>query len=424
MSGSFSKLGHTPRRVRLLTVNTMDQDAFRSLLASERQSQPSASTSAKISSQKATTPVLSGPSFKPRKVKKTEGKYRDRAAERRDGIGNDYAEVEAVLEDFEKRVVHEDKDVIEEQRKYLGGDGQHTILVKGLDVSLFEQNRARAAASTEDDDILEQAFAQATSTSEPTEPKKRTREEIIRNLKAKQQNEDKPADETDVQKSMEDVSTLEAAKKAGKFKPIGQAEEKMKKRKVKNGEVVKKKKRKVESAPEQARANSKQGVDTPAIPESQKHDVAQPSSSTKSVNNPPESEPIPLDEDFDIFLGVGEYEGFPDDEESESEVHRTVEETRAASVLQKVPAVGGWFAEPEPEVEDAFILPAKSPSIPEVTITEEQPQEVRLKPLESSALPSIRDFLAMDEAAGKAGKRKARKEKKKRKKAGGDDDDD
>ncbi|KAJ8695298.1 C-24(28) sterol reductase [Pleurotus ostreatus] len=38
---------------------------------------------------------------------------------------------------------------------------------------------------------------------------------------------------------------------------------------------------------------------------------------------------------------------------------------------------------------------------------------MRLQPLESSALPSIKDFLAMDEAAEKDAKRRKRKEKKK-----------
>jgi hypothetical protein len=37
------------------------------------------------------------PTFKPRKVKKTESKYRDRAAERRDGGKSDYAQVHLSL---------------------------------------------------------------------------------------------------------------------------------------------------------------------------------------------------------------------------------------------------------------------------------------------------------------------------------------
>ncbi|KAI9456944.1 hypothetical protein HD554DRAFT_2144186 [Boletus coccyginus] len=416
----------------------MDQDAFRQLLSSSRQSQFNAKqavlTTANSIPQKATTPTSSELAFKPRKVKKIESRYRDRAAERREGTGNDYAQVEAVLEDFEKRVANEDRDVIEQQRKYLGGDSQHTILVKGLDMSLLEQHRARAAASTDDDEILEQAFTEVTSISEPTETKKRTREDIIRNLRAKQQNGDMLAEQLAVEKSEEDGSTFEVAKKAGKFrpigfKPIGQTEEKSKKRKVKERKESVKKRQKVESGPVQSRTNTsnKPAEETPAV--SQERSTTEPSSS-KTPEKPPEPEPTLLDEDFDIFAGAGDYEGFPSDGESEEEHHdHDMEETRAASTTQEVfpvSAVGtkGWFDEPEPEVQHAPTPPEKSPVVPETKVTEEEPQEMRLKPLESSALPSIRDFLAMEEAAQKAEKRKTRKEKKKKKKVSGDDDDD
>ena len=53
------------------------------------------------------------PAFQPRKVKKqTEGKYRDRASERREGKASDYAQAEALLQDFKKRTANEDKDVV------------------------------------------------------------------------------------------------------------------------------------------------------------------------------------------------------------------------------------------------------------------------------------------------------------------------
>jgi hypothetical protein len=45
----------------------------------------------------------SQPAFKPRKVKKASESYRDRAEERRLGKEGDYAQVEAILEEFEKR---------------------------------------------------------------------------------------------------------------------------------------------------------------------------------------------------------------------------------------------------------------------------------------------------------------------------------
>src|SRR6266849_6785728 len=43
------------------------------------------------------------PAFKPRKLKKASEDYRDRAEERRLGKEGDYAQVEAILEEFEKR---------------------------------------------------------------------------------------------------------------------------------------------------------------------------------------------------------------------------------------------------------------------------------------------------------------------------------
>ncbi|KAH7926037.1 hypothetical protein BV22DRAFT_389638 [Leucogyrophana mollusca] len=255
----------------------MDQDSFRQLLqqaprgasSNGSSSIPKVARAPKASSKayahcvmgSSTTltlhrkaPKADEPAFKPRKLKKNELKYRDRAAERRDGGGNDYAEVEAVLEDFEKRTAKEDKDAVDEQRRYLGGDSEHSILVKGLDMALLEQNKARAVASTDDDETLEQAFIQVTS--EPTVSKKRTREDIIRELKEKRQIGAGPQAATSVAKAPEDEArVLEEAKKAGKFRPIGfkpigsQKDAKGKKKRAKEGDKDgerKKKRRKEE----------------------------------------------------------------------------------------------------------------------------------------------------------------------------------
>ena len=71
---------------------------------------------------------------------------------------------------------------VEEQRKYLGGDSEHTVLVKGLDFALLEQTRARVAAeaAATEDVSLEEAYMESVA-----QPKKRTREEILRELKSK-----------------------------------------------------------------------------------------------------------------------------------------------------------------------------------------------------------------------------------------------
>lgn len=412
----------------------MDQDAFRRLLhgspSTPKQSTPIA---ADRPNKKAVSAKPSEPAFKPRKVKKADQKYRDRASERRAGVSNDYAEAEAILEDFEKRASREGKDVIEEQRKYLGGDSQHTILVKGLDVSLLEQNKARAAASTEEDDVLEQAFVEATGqVTEPvTESKKRTREEIIREFKAKRQNgqTDQPPASSSVKTIEEERLALEAAKQSGKFKPIGfkpiGQEEKPKKRKVKsdkNGE--KKKRRKVDMDSKQT------GQEPDAVGESQAPAADKPPSAEERPKLPQEPEPEPLDEDFDIFAGAGDYQGIPDDDE-DSEGNGDVT-THSADLTSKPPEElsrpaqpvrGGWFGDAEHEPTPPPAMHASVPKSPPEEKVEEEEEGGRLKGFESSALPSIRDFLAMQEAADKAEKRRARKEKKKKKKKGGDDDD-
>ncbi|KAI6096961.1 RED-like protein N-terminal region-domain-containing protein [Pisolithus croceorrhizus] len=415
----------------------MDQDAFRQLLhrSSTTPKQPSP-TPAGRPNKKATSAKPSEPAFKPRKVKKADQKYRDRASERREGISNDYAEVEAILEDFEKRATREGKDVIEEQRKYLGGDSQHTILVKGLDVSLLEQNKARVAASTEEDDVLEQAFVEATSqVTEPvTRSKKRTREEIIRELKAKRQNgqTEQPLPGPSVKTMEEERLALEAAKQSGKFRPIGfkpiGQEEKPKKRRIKNDKNGEKKRRKVDKDPKQTGQEPDAGeephpltLDKPPSAEERRELLREPQ---------PEPQPEPLDEDFDIFVGAGDYQGIPDDDEDDGGRDGA---THSADLPLKPPeepshptqpVKGGWFDDAEREHTPLPTMHVSAPkSPPEKKVVEEE-QEGRLKALESSALPSIRDFLAMQEAAEKAEKRRARKEKKKKKKKGGDDDDD
>jgi len=58
----------------------------------------------------------SEPAFKPRKVKKASETYRDRADERRTGKEGDYAQVEAILEEFERRNAdNEDREAVRTQ---------------------------------------------------------------------------------------------------------------------------------------------------------------------------------------------------------------------------------------------------------------------------------------------------------------------
>ncbi|KAJ7334236.1 hypothetical protein DFH08DRAFT_1083646 [Mycena albidolilacea] len=409
----------------------MDQDSFRRMLetgSGSTKKQPQKSRGSLLVSGGTAggaarkTIGASEPAFKPRKVKKADGKYRDRAAERRVGEGNDYAEVEAVLEDFEKRVG--DNSATDEQRRYLGGDSDHSILVKGLDVALLEQNKAKASRSTVDDDSLEQAFMEAAS--EPTVPKKRTREDIIRELKEKKG-----------VKSSAPVNdgALDAAKKQGKFKPIGfkpigGAEDKPKKKKAKadgaDGER-KKKKRKVEAAAS-TEQNGEADSRMPAPPSDAPEADPQAPSSSKLLL-PEDDTP----EDFDIFADAGEYQGLDlGDEDEEDGAATTGKPDNPApedGIEESAPPPRKWFDEDEPDPAPStskLPLPAaleKSPPRPVDEDEEGEVEQMRLVPLASSALPSIKDLLAMDEAVNSSNKWKKKKDKKKAGKGDADDED-
>ena len=285
---------------------------------------------------------------------------------------------------------------------------------------------ARAALSTEDVDALEEAFMEATSHTPTNVPNKRTREELIRDLKeqrarnAKQQGP-KTADE--------EVRLLEEAKQKGKFKPIGfkpigsTSEGKKKKEKRSADDVErKKKKRKVDIESSADKASSKDDsslMPPPPIP-------------TKAQVNPKTPEPEePIDNDFNIFADAGEYEGIDvgddddDDDEIVPQVSRKTEEKESTSST----APQRWIpdeTEP-PSSKPSIPLPSKvatqSPPSSHKVVSEdeaEDDQPIRLVPLSSSALPSIKDFLAMEQAAGSYDKKKKRKGKKK---AGAEDGD-
>ncbi|CAH7682560.1 RED-like protein N-terminal region-domain-containing protein [Phakopsora pachyrhizi] len=164
--------------------------------------------------------------------------YRDRASERRKGLDGDFAEAEQLLQNFQARVAaagsQVDKELLEQQTKYLGGDERHTILVKGLDHALLERRKAELSSlgklSTVTDEDLEEAFKQnelrKKSTQEEQEEdyqrqgydqsskekKKRSRDEILNSLKASR-----------AQQPASDLIVVDRLKCMGKFKPIGSA---------------------------------------------------------------------------------------------------------------------------------------------------------------------------------------------------------
>lgn len=98
-------------------------------------------------------------------------KYRDRARERRDGLNKDYdeqAELQSTTADY--RAVAPDAKVGEDyaerrklviqESKYLGGDMEHTHLVKGLDYALLEKVKAEITSKEQEEEELESVLKQ------------------------------------------------------------------------------------------------------------------------------------------------------------------------------------------------------------------------------------------------------------------------
>ncbi|KAK1221073.1 C-24(28) sterol reductase [Marasmius sp. AFHP31] len=378
--------------------------------------------------------------FKPRKVKKAE-KYRDRASERRHGEGNDYAQVEAVLEEFEKSTADQDKSTVDSKRSFLGGDEEHSILVKGLDMALLERNKAKEAVgkAAEEDDELEKAFLEVGKPSASEVPptsgkngKKRTREDIIRDLKNKKSGGEP------VSSTSQDPELNKGKFKPIGFKPIGApSEEKTKKRKVKGEGEKKKKKRKVAED-----ADSGKGKTVETTKNEDTNDTSGPAhnetTAVPRMQKVPEPDPE-IPDDFDIFADAGDYEGVDlgDDDDDEGESRPKEEKEREQNDLAPTnPKLkpGRWFADDDDDEEmnkeetSTAPLPSATPDVSGTVVSiQHQPQAddeegqldeeepTRLVALSSSTLPSIKDFLAIDEAAEKAEKKKKRKEKQKNK---------
>ncbi|KAK1788540.1 hypothetical protein P4O66_016969 [Electrophorus voltai] len=110
-------------------------------------------------------------------------KYRDRARERRDGVNKDYEETELISTTANYRAVgptaEADKSAAEKRRqliqesKFLGGDMEHTHLVKGLDFALLQKatkRRVRAEITSkerEEEDMMEKAQKEVKKDEDP-----------------------------------------------------------------------------------------------------------------------------------------------------------------------------------------------------------------------------------------------------------------
>ncbi|KAG8969557.1 hypothetical protein FRC03_001996 [Tulasnella sp. 419] len=349
----------------------------------------------------------------------------------RQGI-SDFADVEAVLQNFEKQTANvQDREAVEAQRQYLGGDEKHTVLVKGLDFALLEQTKARLESNPEMDDALEEAFVSSAGHTKAEKAKKRTREDIVRELKEKRGEksiasaQSTPADPSVVEDS------LIRAKQMGKFRPIGAPADETKGKSKEGGEKRKKKKRKLAAETPSTNVAAEQSLNTSEKRTATSFEEAQVTKSAEivaSIGPGNDSTPaqVPVlpppepDEDLDIFADVGEYEGLhlSDDDDEGEEVEKKRKIPVAPDAITKKP--GNWFGDAsEPEVTPEPPAPPGVPSSSTQREAEEPPSEenqsARLAPLVSSTLPSIRDMLEMDKALEIAEKKKARKEKMKKK---------
>ncbi|KAK6904523.1 hypothetical protein I204_06875 [Kwoniella mangroviensis CBS 8886] len=287
----------------------MDQDAFRNLLSAPRPSAGGSSSrgvlgapapkrgwglKAKEGYEKKKEDKPPKPEFAPRKYHKREPPpelaYKDRAALRREGRNDEeYENVSKLLEDFEKRKAEarrpEEIEELEKQRAYLGGDVEHSVLVKGLDYALLAARKAELAKQKGEEiddelDVLQQGLGKR------EEKEGKTKEEKVESLG----------------KGFKSIAQKKAEADAA-ANAKGEKKKKKKKKKVKP---------EAETGPQ---SESIAGPSTAIKSEVQAIEVDQPQSSKKaeqsdipSVIGKAEQPAPPSDDDEDIFGDVGEYD--------------------------------------------------------------------------------------------------------------------
>lgn len=268
-----------------------------------------------------------------------------------------------------------------------------------------------------DDDELERAFVEGT-----TNAKKRTREDIIKDLKNKRLKGDSGEAAPSADVPLDDVKKTGKFKPIG-FKPVGSADRtKKKKVKTKTGEKEGAKKKKKKEAPAEA-ATGKNDTTTPKVGDASMSAAQASSSQAPKIVAPAEPEPEPSDDDTDIFAGVGEYTGVDLGDDSDEDINEDKADVRDETP-DPPPLKGKWIEVDEPgapaparptspEQAASGPPPPRRSASPEREDGEAEEQFTRLAPLASSAIPSIKELLAMDDEVEKKEKRKARKEKKK-----------
>ncbi|KAK2147217.1 hypothetical protein LSH36_563g01078 [Paralvinella palmiformis] len=181
-------------------LQPLTNEDFRKLLMTPRVSKSSAAVSApKTTTVKKDTETVKeeeDPALKRKKkkiyyakLKKLEEerqkelaeKYRDRAKERRDGANKDYEQTDIISTTADYRAVapnaqagenyQERRKQIIQESKYLGGDMEHTHLVKGLDYALLDKVRAEIVSKEEEKEAeMEAVLTDATKDPEKDDP--------------------------------------------------------------------------------------------------------------------------------------------------------------------------------------------------------------------------------------------------------------
>lgn len=179
----FAASRHTDTSFIIITIIIMDNDAFRALVQErarpkstkeiareaveeefrtrkkKRKRGGGASSSESDDSDKEDTRKpqqdMLIPAAVKKKPRKEESKYRDRAKERREGKNVDYQAQASLLEGVATSTNENDGGTMDEVTisKYLGGDEEHTHLVKGLDVALARRVKREMDKETMNSDL-------------------------------------------------------------------------------------------------------------------------------------------------------------------------------------------------------------------------------------------------------------------------------
>lgn len=264
-----------------------------------------------------------------------------------------------------------------------GGDAEHSVLVKGLDMALLA--RMKEEQSRESDQTIEEVESELDSAL-AEKPKKRTRDEMVAELKALR-GVVGGANEVESEDALEKAKTARRFKPIG-FKPIGKGSVKGKEKEVPEGGEKKRRKKKVKV------------VEAP---------VAAP---TPVATIAPPTVPLLADDDdeFDIFGGAGEYKGLDSDSDDEAKPSTTLPPPPPLAASKRK-----YFDDEDDDRAMASTAPSSVRNLAaaqaagedgeEEEVTEARP--MRLQGLSGSMAPSARDLLDMDAAAEKAEKRKA-----------------